>query len=100
MGLFDTIIADFKCPYCEYKITKEEMEKDIENIDAWQTKATACMMDVYRIGDKLNFEGSLKIDDSWIGIHHICPKCKKFVEAEIRIKKSKLRNEIRYKIEE
>ena len=31
MGLFDEIIADFKCPHCGYLVPKENMEKNRED---------------------------------------------------------------------
>lgn len=96
MGMFDSVIADFKCPYCGHEITKEGMEKEPERDSAWQTKATACCLDTYRIGDKLEFDKSLKIDNGWIGIVHICPKCDKFVQAEIEIKNERLSNNVKY----
>ena len=99
--MFDTVIADFKCPYCGHEITKKDVEETLEDTDkTWQTKATACLLDVYKIGDELNFDYSLKIDDGWIEIHHVCPKCKKFVQAEIQVKNGRLYNKIIYKKEE
>lgn len=95
--MFDRVIADFKCPYCGFKLKKAEMKKTLDKKDdAWQTKATSCMLDTYKIGDKLNFENGLKVNEGWIEIHHICPKCDKFVQAEIEIKNSGLSNNVRY----
>jgi len=98
MGMFDWVIADFKCPYCGHKVKKENMEneEEYERDKAWQTKATACSLDTYRIGDELEFEKNLKINNGWIEIIHICPKCKKFVQAEIEIKKGRLIDNVRY----
>lgn len=96
MGMFDTIIADFKCPHCEYKIPKEDMENAAENNDlAWQTKATDCSLNACKIGDELEFE-KLSIIGGWMEIYHICPKCRKFVEAEIEIKNNRLGDKVVY----
>lgn len=96
MGMFDTIMADFKCPHCEYKIPKENMENAAEDNDlAWQTKATDCSLNTYKIGDDLEFE-KLKIKEGWMEIYHICPECKKFVNAEIEIKDNKLSDKVVY----
>ena len=97
MGIFDNVIADFKCPYCEYGLTKEEIESTIEEKDeTWQTKATLKLLDIYKIGDEPKF-GKVKIDEGWMKIHHVCPKCKKFVDAEIEIKNGRLSNNVRYR---
>lgn len=96
MGMFDYVIADFECPYCGYKIKKEYMEKEPERERAWQTKATACCLDTYRIGDELEFDKNLKINDGLIGIVHICPKCDKFVDAEIEVKNGRLSSKVKY----
>lgn len=93
MGIFDNVIADFKCPFCAYELTKEKMK------DTWQTKATLCTLDTYKVGDKPKF-GGLSVNEGWIEIHHVCPKCNKFVQAEIEIKNSRLGNNVKYIKEE
>ena len=98
MGMFDYVIADFECPYCGYKVKKEGMEKEeeYERDKVWQTKATACYLHTYRIGDKLEFEKSMRINNGWIEIVHICPNCDKFVRAAIEVKDDQLSSNIRY----
>ena len=89
MGVFDNVIADFKCPFCAYELTKEKMK------DTWQTKATLCTLDTYKVGDTPKFRG-LSVNEGWIEIHHVCPKCNKFVQAEIEIKSGRLCDKVRY----
>lgn len=89
MGVFDNVIADFKCPFCAYKLTKEKMK------DTWQTKATLKLLDTYKVGDKPKF-GEVKIKEGWMELHHVCPKCNKFVQAEIQVKNGKLSKKVRY----
>ena len=97
MGMFDLVIADFECPYCGFKLTKEYMEKSLKNNgDTWQTKATSCSLETYKIGDKLEFE-DLKVNTGWMEIHDVCQNCDTFVEAEIKIKNGRLGNSVRYK---
>lgn len=98
MGMFDWVIADFECSYCGHKIKKVSMGKEegYERNKAWQTKATACCLDTYRISDKLEFKEKLKINNGWIQIVHICPKCDKFITAEIEIKNGRLSKNVRY----
>jgi len=94
MGMFDRVIADFECPYCGHKLSKYEMEKTLDTTDeTWQTKATPKVLDVYKTGDKVKF-GKVKISEGWMEIHHVCPKCDKFVQAEIEIKKNRLSDKI------
>lgn len=96
MGMFDEVVADFKCPYCSFKITKEEMKKRRNmSRNIWQTKATAKLLDVYQFNDKLKIT-QFKIEKGWMEIHHVCPKCNKFVQAEIEIKNGKLGKNMRY----
>ena len=96
MGLFDEIIADFKCPYCGHEILKEDMGKSPEdNGNRWQTKATNCLLDIYKIGDELEFK-NLKVINGWLQIHNSCTKCKKFVEAEIEINDNRLSDKVVY----
>ncbi|OGZ67066.1 MAG: hypothetical protein A3D34_01500 [Candidatus Staskawiczbacteria bacterium RIFCSPHIGHO2_02_FULL_33_16] len=96
MGMFDSVIADFKCPYCAYELSKEEMEMTrSEKDDTWQTKATLKLLDTYKIGDEPKF-GNVKIKEGWMEVHHVCPKCKKFVDSEIEIKDYALSDKISY----
>jgi len=93
------VIADFKCPYCRHELTKEEMKKTLnKSDDTWQTKATHRLLDVYRVGDKPKFY-KVKISEGSMKIHDVCPKCDKFVQAEIEIKNGKLSNKIDYSID-
>ena len=96
MGMFDRVIADFKCPYCGFKVSKEEMEKTLEDKDdTWQTKATAKFLDIYQYNDKLKIT-KFKIEKGWMEIHHVCPKCNKFVQAEIEVVNGRLGAKVRY----
>lgn len=63
--------------------------------DTWQTKATLCTLDTYKAGNKPKFDG-LIVNEGWIEMHHVCPKCNKFVEAEIEIKDGRLSNNVKY----
>ena len=66
MGMFDSVIADFKCPYCAYELSKEEMEMTrSEKDDTWQTKATLKLLDTYKIGNETKFL-KLKIKKKYI----------------------------------
>lgn len=89
MGMFDEVIADFKCPYCGVKVPK----------DTWQTKATAKLLDVYKVNDKLKID-DFSIEKGWMEVHHVCQKCKKYVQAEIEVKNNKLGEKVRYITEE
>ena len=96
MGMFDRVIADFKCPYCSFILTKKEMRKTLDSKDdTWQTKATAKLLDVYQSNDKLKIT-KFKIEKGWMEIHHVCPKCDKFVQAEIEVKNGRLVNKVIY----
>ena len=87
--MFDEVIADFKCPYCSFKITKKEMKKKRDmSKSIWQTKATAKLLDIYQFNNKLKIT-QFKIQKGWMEIHQVCPKCDKFVQAEIESKKMK-----------
>ncbi len=96
MGMFDRVIADFKCPYCGFKLVKSKVEKTLgKSDDTWQTKAAAKLLEIYKIGDKLKFH-KVKIEKGWMEIHHVCPECDKFVQAEIQVKKGRLGKKVRY----
>ena len=98
MGMFDEVIADFNCPYCSYTLTRDAMEKTVgKTDDTWQTKATSCILKVYRIGDELDFKSDIKIKEGWMEIHHVCLKCDKFVQADIDIKNEMLNGNIKYR---
>jgi len=51
MGLFDSFIARIKCPYCGKEFEAE-----------FQTKALACMLKEWRVGDKVKL-GDLEIKE-------------------------------------
>ena len=94
--MFDMVVADFICPHCGEKVTREDMEKTLgKTDDTWQTKATLKMLDIYKIGDEPKF-GNVKIKEGWMEVHHVCPKCNKFVDAEIEIKNGRLSSKVRY----
>ena len=96
MGMFDRVITDFKCPYCSFKMTKKEIQKTLNDRDnTWQTKATAKLLDVYHSGDKLKIT-KFKIEKGWMEIHHVCPKCDKFVQAEIEVLNNRLSEKVKY----
>ncbi len=94
--MFDRVIADFRCPYCGFRLTKSEMEKTLNNRDStWQTKSAIKLLKIYKVGDKPIFS-NVKVDSGWMEIHHVCPKCDKFIQAEIQIRNGKLRKKVRY----
>ena len=100
MGMFDEVIADFKCPHCTHVLSAGEIEKNLETKnETWQTKVTKSLMEVYRVGDKLKFKNDIKISDGSMEIHHVCPNCNKFVSADIQIKDGRLHDKITYRIE-
>jgi hypothetical protein len=100
MGMFDEVIADFKCPYCAYELSAEEIENTLETKnETWQTKATIKLLEQYKVGDKLKFRSNVKINDGSVEIHHICPSCKKFVSADIEVKNNRLSDKIMYRVE-
>ncbi|MEM5853716.1 MAG: hypothetical protein QXS37_01245 [Candidatus Aenigmatarchaeota archaeon] len=89
MGLFDIVLACFKCPYCGY----EEKEH------GWQTKSLQKILKVYKAGDVVkieNFESSLMVKEGYFEIHTFCKNCKKFVKARIRVKDSRISENVEY----
>ena len=47
MGMFDEVIADFKCPHCTHVLSAGEIEKNLETKnETWQTKVTKSLMEV------------------------------------------------------
>ena|SRR3989344_6689075 len=100
MGMFDEVIADFKCPYCIHELSAKEIEESLETKnETWQTKATISRLERYKVGDKLKFRSDVKINDGSMEIHHVCPNCNKFVSADIQIKDNRLHDKISYRIE-
>lgn len=90
MGLFDVVVASFKCPYCGY----EEKEHD------WQTKSLRSSLKTYKIGEILfleDFESKLLIKEGYFEIHTVCKNCRKFVSAMIEVKDSRITEKIKYK---
>ena len=74
------------------------MEKTLGKTNAtWQTKATLKLFDTYKVGDEPKF-GKVNIKEGWMGLHHVCPKCNKFVDAEIEIENGRLSNSVRYRL--
>ena len=72
------------------------MKKTLGNRDeTWQTKATAKLLDVYKVNDKLKIT-KFKIEKGWMEMHHVCPGCNKFVQAEIEVKNGRLGKKIRH----
>jgi len=97
MGMFDYVLADFKCPYCKFIVAQESMQKSVNTgeYDTWQTKDLSCGLRIIKVGDKIKLSG-MHIGKGFLNIHHICPKCDKLVEARIKIKNYKLTNKKRY----
>lgn len=95
MGMFDSIILPFKCPFCGFEQTKPEEYED----GVWQTKATERLLDVYKNGDALDFGRNLNVKEGEIEIHTICPGCEKFVSATVKIEEGKLTDKIIYQSE-
>lgn len=86
MGMFDTIMADFNCPHCAYNIPKEGMEDTAnDNDSAWQTKATDCSLNNYKIGDKLEFR-NLRIQDGWMLIFTYAQNAKNLWKRKLKSK--------------
>ena len=82
MGMFDTIIINKKCKVCNKPIRSA------------QTKATACMMDTYNIGDPVMFE-NVKVENGSIEIHGYCGSCLTWYDGEISIKHGLLQDKIK-----
>ncbi len=84
MGMFDSIMLNTKCPYCNKETIRECQTKDLE-----------CNLSVYNIGDKV------KTTEKWLWSIAECksenclvPKTYgsigKFFNLEIRVKKGKI----------
>jgi len=52
-------------------------------------------MNIYKRGGKLKFDKAI-IKDGEIEMHNVCPRCKKYVSANVRIKNGKLTDKIIY----
>jgi hypothetical protein len=99
MGMFDYVLADFRCPYCKYIVTIETMKKSARagETDSWQTKDLSCSLHIIKVGDKIKLY-SMHIGKGFLNIHHVCPKCDKLVSARIYIKNYMLTNKKRYEV--
>lgn len=85
MGLFDYVELSFDCPACSYKKNKRE----------WQTNSLQNSLFAYKAGDRISIPVSKKSKDS-IEIHTICPGCRKFIEAKVKIEKGKIIDQVDY----
>lgn len=88
MGMFDSIMLNTKCPYCDKEAVRECQTKDLD-----------CNLDVYNIGDRV------KTDEKWLWAITDCDSetCKtpekrigSFFNLKIRVKKGKITE--KYKI--
>jgi len=91
MGLFDWVALPFKCPFCNFEQARPSQDEE----GIWQTKATECLLNVYKKGSKLRF-GNAMIRVGEIEMHNVCPSCKKYVSANVLIKNGKLTDKINY----
>ncbi|GEM_PF-1864658 len=67
MGMFNTLLADVRCP------TTHEVARDVHIQIKWQAH-NARVLDVYRVGDALD-EIDAECDNAWIQTDYICPVC-------------------------
>ncbi len=89
--MFDWMILPFKCPFCKFEQVKPSQHEE----GIWQTKATKCLLNVYKKGSKLQFD-EVTVKDGEIGIHNICPRCDKYISANAQIKDGRLTGRIAY----
>jgi len=74
MGMFNSIIADLRCP------TNQEVEKDSEIQIKWQDRRSLALA-VYRLGEVLeDIEG--EYDNTWIGTDYFCHVCSKLTAGK------------------
>ena len=73
MGMFDTFITDIHCPACQHEI------KDM------QTKSLECMLNEYKAGDALDYDGGVKLVTGTIEVYDICKGCKGWIVGEAEI---------------
>lgn len=77
MGMFDRIIGDFNCPYCNAEF------KEL------QTKQLTNCLDECKIGDDIYING-FKISTGEFEVHSYCNKCNNTIEGVGIIEEGKL----------
>ncbi|MEK6886197.1 MAG: hypothetical protein AABW88_00010 [Nanoarchaeota archaeon] len=73
MGMYDAIIADHGCPRCA------------KHLKDYQTKALACLVNNYKLGDKPTGEG-LEIIEGNFEIYDFCTDCEITIEGKAYVK--------------
>ena len=86
MGLFDTLIARAKCPFCGFQA---EMD--------FQTKALGKSLKTYKIGDKIETEYFVIKDGIIKNCIESCKNCGKIFYADFSAKNGKLHDLIKIK---
>jgi len=69
MGMFNSIVADLRCP------TKQDVGRDTEIQIKWQVREARALT-VYHLGDVLE-ELEAEYDNTWIRTDYICRVCSK-----------------------
>lgn len=86
MGLFDTLVARGRCPYCGF-----------EEERGFQTKSLGCKMNTFKIGDKIEV-GDFVIKSVIIkNCIEVCEKCDKVFYADFSAKDGRLQGLIKIK---
>ena len=79
MGVFDTIIAEAKCPHCGYGSVFE-----------FQTKSLLCSLRYYKIGSKVETDDLIIKDGILKNCIERCDKCNNHFYADFEIKEAKI----------
>ena len=79
MGLFDSIIAETKCPHCGYGSKFE-----------FQTKSLLCLLKNYEIGSKVETDNFIVKDGILKNCIEKCSKCNNLFYADFEIKEAKI----------
>lgn len=77
MGLFDTVLVDYNCPYCGVKL------------DHFQTKALENLMYSYRLGDQVKTD-KIVIKNGTFELHTFCDKCENTIDGKAVVKNNKI----------
>ncbi len=82
MGMFNSIIADLRCP------TNQEVGKDTEIQIKWQDRRTLGLT-AYRLGDVLE-DIDAEYDNTWIETDYFCHVCSKHTTGKNGVKYIKM----------
>jgi len=90
MGMFNSIVADLRCPI------KQEVGSDTEIQIKWQVRESRSLT-VYRLGDVL--EGiEAEYDNTWIRTDYICHVCSKHTTGKNGIAYIKIHDQQRHPV--